>query len=817
METTEPTKTKPAAGVVNILLVDDEPRNLEVLKTILDSPDLKLIATTNPDEALLALVHDEFACIILDIQMPNLSGLELARLVKTRKRSQHIPIIFLTAYFLEEKDILQGYGAGAVDYLTKPINPQILKSKVGVFVDLFRTTRALAVVNNALEKEVAQRKNAEEALRQANSELELRVQERTAELSQTEKRYRQVVYSLPAAVYTTDAEGRVTLYNEAAVALWGREPEIGKDLWCGSYKIYRPDGTDLPLDQCPMAVTLKSGIGVRGEEIVIERPDGTQRNILPYPEPFFDASGKIVGAVNMLVDITERKRSEETARRLAAIVESSDDAIISKDLNGIIATWNESARRIFGYGAAETVGKPITILIPPERLDEETHILGSIRRGEPVHHYETIRRCKDGKLVEVSLSVSPIKTADGKVIGASKIARDITERRRAETELKKAHQEVLAASRAKDDFLATLSHELRTPLNPVLLIASDAANNRELPPRIRTDFDTIRKNVEMEARLIDDLLDLTRITRGKINLERRYLNVHRVLNDAIAHEREEMTNKGIKLDLRLNAEQQTVHADAVRLQQIFWNLLNNAVKFTPQGGSITVETSVSQNKLVIKVSDTGIGMTSEEVSRIFSAFSQGLHASDGNGHRFGGLGLGLAISQKLAELHYGRIFARSEGRDKGSMFVVEFPLAPAPPKPDDENDEDSQQNSSKPQARKNGIRILLVEDHEPTRTSLARLLMHRYYEVITAASVAEARSIADTKEFHLLISDIGLPDGNGYDLMLELRKKCPVKGIALTGYGMEQDVARSQDAGFVAHLTKPVGIQSLEVALAAAL
>lgn len=816
-ETLPMAKAKPSAEMANILLVDDEPRNLEVLKTILEAPDLNLVPTTSPDDALLALVHHEFACIILDVQMPRITGLELAHIIKTRKRNQHVPIIFLTAYFLEEKDILQGYGAGAVDYLTKPINPQILKSKVGVFVDLFRTTRALAVANNALESEVRQRKKAEEALRLANNQLEARVLERTAELTLTEKRYRQVVYSLPSAVYTTDAEGRVLLFNAAAVALWGREPQVGQDLWCGSYKIFRPDGTELPADQCPMAVTLKTGKGVRGQEIVIQRPDGTRRNVLPYPEPFFDAKGNVIGAVNMLVDITERNQAEEATRRLAAIVESSDDAIVGKDLNGIVTSWNDGAQRIFGYTAEEVIGKSITILFPPDRLEEENRILASIRKGQPVHQYETVRRCKDGRLVEVSLSISAIKNAEGKIIGASKIARDITERKRADAELKKAHQEVLAASRAKDDFLATLSHELRTPLNPVLLIASDAANNRELPPRVRTDFDTIRKNVELEARLIDDLLDLTRIARGKIILERRYLNVHRVLNDAITQEREDMVRKEITLDLRLNAERQTIHADGVRLQQIFWNLLNNAVKFTPNGGKITVETYVNQGKLAVKVSDTGLGMTPEEISRIFTAFAQGAHAGGGNGHRFGGLGLGLAISQRLAELHYGSIHAMSDGRNKGSVFVAEFPLAQEPDEATGGSDEDFPLASPKPRAGKSGIRILLVEDHEPTRTSLARLLMHRYYEVITAASVAEARKLAKTRDFELLISDIGLPDGNGYDLMQELRKDRPVKGIALTGYGMEQDVARSEDAGFVAHLTKPVGIQSLETALAAAL
>ena len=803
---------------VNILLVDDEPRNLDVLQSILAAPDLHLICATNPEDALLALVQAEFACIILDIQMPSMSGLELARMIKTRKRNQHVPILFLTAYFLEDKDILQGYGAGAVDYLTKPTNPQILKSKVDVFVDLFRTTRALAAANRALEAEIAQRKKAEEALRQINLDLEARVQERTAEVTAAEKRYRQVVSNLPSAVYTTDAEGRLTLYNDAAAALWGRKPELGRELWCGARKIFRADGSELPGDQCPMAVTLRTGQAVRGEEIIIERPDGTRRHVLPYPEPLFDAAGKIAGAVNMLMDITELKMSEAATRHLAAIVESSDDAIISKDLNGIIASWNNSACRIFGYNTEEVVGKSIAVLFPSERLGEEAQILDRIRRGEPVHHYETVRRCKDGRLVEISLSVSPIKTADGKVIGASKIARDITERKRAEMELKKAHEGVLKASRAKDEFLATLSHELRTPLNPVLLIASDAATNRDLPPRVRTDFDTIRKNIELEARLIDDLLDLTRIERGKIILEKRILDVHRVLQDAIAQEREEMSRKEISLNLKLNATRHTAYGDAVRLQQIFWNLLNNSVKFTGQGGQVTIESSTCEDRLVIRIADTGIGMTPEETGQVFQAFSQGSHAENGNGNRFGGLGLGLAISQKLAELHSGSIVASSEGRGKGSVFVVELPLTQATDGNNREAGDDAPPSAAKAAPRgKNAIRILLVEDHEPTRTSLARLLMHRYYEVVTAASVAEARALASTTDFQLLISDIGLPDGNGYDLMMELSKHRPVKGIALTGYGMEHDVARSQSAGFVAHLTKPVGIQSLETALNAVL
>ena len=968
VETQNTVERASALDPVNILLVDDESRNLDVLESILEPMSgLRLIRALRPEDALLALLNNEFACIVLDIQMPGMTGLELARQIKTRKRNQHIPIIFLTAFFLDEKDVISGYGAGAVDYLTKPINPEILKSKVGAFVDLFRTARALGQANRTLELEVNQRKKAEEALRIINIELESCVQERTAELRLSEERYKQVVSNLPVAVYTTDAKGVITLYNETAVELWGRRPEVGKDSWCGSYKIFRPDGSELSLDDSPMAVTLKTGEAVRGQEIIVVRPNGERRNILPYPTPIRDSSGKITGAVNLLLDVTERNFAQLVSHRLAAIVESSDDAIIGKDINGIITSWNHGAERIFKYKASEVVGKPVTILIPEERHSEEAEILGRIRHGEQVKHFETIRKRKDGSLLDVSLTISPIKDANGHIVGASKIARNITERkhnerqqralfelvatvnaaptineicnaaleailqcqnsdrasillcdadgvmrfkawrglsdnyRRAveghspwkkgelpqivmiddlatiemdpdlkktiETEgirslafipitferrllgkfmvyfnaphrfganelqpaqtiasqvafaiereqvtqqLQHAHDELVRASRAKDDFLATLSHELRTPLNPILLLASDAVNNRDLPPRVRADFNTIRKNVEMEARLIDDLLDLTRIARGKIILEKHFINLRSVLQDAIAQVREEMNQKQISLDLRLKAAQHTVFADAVRLQQIFWNLLKNAVKFTPEGGQITVETILDDRKISVKVADTGIGMTPEELAGIFHAFSQGEHAAL-NGHRFGGLGLGLSISQKLAEFHAGKIIAASEGRDRGSMFILELPLATA----------EEVNGSAAPKAPNDGpsapamksIRILLVEDHEPTRTTLAGLLLRRRYEVAAAATAAEARALADARTFDLLITDIGLPDGNGYDLMNELAKKSRLRGIALTGYGMEHDVARSENAGFDAHLTKPVRIQSLEAAL----
>ncbi len=242
----------------------------------------------------------------------------------------------------------------------------------------------------------------------------------------------QVLDGLAAAIYVTDAAGRITYYNEAAAVLWGHRPELGQAQWCGSWKLFWPDGTPLPHAQCPMAVTLREGRPVRGMEAIAERPDGTRIPFIPYPTPLHDASGRLIGAVNMLVDLSDRRDTERAAQQLSAIVESAEDAILAKDLNGVITSWNSGAERLFGYTADEAVGRPITMLIPADRLDEEPQILSRIRAGERVEHFDTVRRRKDGSLVEIGLSISPIRNAAGQIVGASKVGRDITERRQAQ-------------------------------------------------------------------------------------------------------------------------------------------------------------------------------------------------------------------------------------------------------------------------------------------------------------------------------------------------------------------------------------------------
>ena len=277
---------------------------------------------------------------------------------------------------------------------------------------------------------------------------------------ENERVWHDLVEALPAAIYITDASGRIIFYNEAAAAMWGCRPELGKSEFCGSWKLYWADGTPLRHDECPMAMTLKEKRPIRGMEAIAERPDGTRIPFIPYPTPLFDAAGELIGAVNMLVDITDRKRAEEVGQRLVAIIESSDDAILSKNLDGIIASWNRGAERLFGYTADEIIGKSVTILIPAERLDEEPEILGRIRRGVHIDHYETVRLRKDGSLVDISLSVSPVKDGHGNIIGASKIARDITERKQAQ-----ARQEMLTRElhhRTKNIFAVVQAVVLRS-------------------------------------------------------------------------------------------------------------------------------------------------------------------------------------------------------------------------------------------------------------------------------------------------------------------------------------------------------------------
>jgi len=933
--------------------------------------------------------------------------------------------------------------------------------------------------------------------------------------------------SIGDAVITTDVNGRVTFMNPVAETMtgWTLAEARGREM-AEVFNIVSEE-TGEPAEE-PVARVLATGtvIGLANHTALVDRR-GQVRAIEDSAAPIRDPAGKMTGVVIVFHDVTERRRADETRLRLAAVVESSDDAILTKTLDGIISSWNEGAERMFGYTAEEAIGKPVTMLMPPDYVNEEPAILKRLRSGERIDHYETVRRRKDGTLLDISLTVSPIRDGSGRIIGASKIARDITERKRAEAALLKSaeefrqladsmpqivwtagpdgtvnyvnrrwyeytgmqpsasierewsqalhpddvprclalweesvrteqpyqieyrfrdqagqyrwhlgralpvrneagkvvrwygsatdiHQQRLTAealreeysiveqlnavsralateldlekvvqiitdaatritraqfgaffynrvdesgeaytlytlsgvprskfenfsmprstalfgptfrgegvvriadvrrdprfgknepyrgmpeghlpvvsylaapvtsrngevlgglffgheqpemfterdermlvaiaaqaaaamdtarlyeaelrarnaaeqaNRAKDHFLAALSHELRTPLTPVLAILTSLTEDPAIPPALAKDLRTMRRNVELESRLIDDLLDLTRITRGKLELHCERVEVAQLVENALTTCRPEMEAKRLKLVRDAAAATEVITVDEARITQVLWNLLKNAVKFTPEGGTITVRSRVLESpggrRARIEIQDTGIGIEPDRIDRIFEAFEQGDRSVT---QQFGGLGLGLAISKAIAELHHGRVTAASEGRGRGSTFALELPFdgcmqaraaeARAAASPGS-TPSASPFGAASPKRR---VRLLLVEDHTDTATVLARMLGRSGYDVLHAGSVSEALAIAEREVqgagLHLVISDLGLPDGSGLDMMRELAGRYGLRGVALSGYGMEGDREQSAAAGFARHLTKPVNVTVLRATLA---
>jgi len=552
-----PGESLPAAPVA-ILLVDDDANNLLALESILDTPEYKLVKAQTSDEALMALMQGDYAAIVLDVQMPDLNGIELARLIKQRRRTQNIPVIFLTAHYREHEHAVLAYDVGAVDYLTKPVHPGVLKSKVAVFVDLFRKTRALAKMNDVLEVEVVERRRAEEALLAVNAELEAKAQ-------------------------------------------------------------------------------------------ALER------------------------------------EAEERSLRLRA----------------------EAAR-----------------------------------------------------------------------------------------------EEAETANAAKDRFLAMLSHELRTPLSPVLHTISLLEDSPDVPAELRENLETIRRNVQLEARLIDDLLDLARIRNGKLKLQLEPADAHDILRRAIEICQPSIQARRLTVEAHLDAIRTSLRADPARLQQVFWNLVSNALKFTPEGGTITiVSNDDSSGMLRIEITDTGIGIDPSMIDQVFNAFEQATPRGSA------GLGLGLAICKALTEFHGGKIGVRSSGLGKGSTFSVTLPVAGRMSAVRTRVDESSAASPIVP------LRLLVVEDHRDTAITLCRLLTRRGYKVESADTCAAAVEKAEQSKFDVIVTDIGLPDGNGVELFRKLKNQPgneALQGIALSGFGMDDDIARSHATGFAAHLTKPVDFTALD-------
>ncbi len=783
--------------------------------------------------------------------------------------------------------------------------------------------------------------------------------------------FQQLLESLPAGAYTCDAEGLITYYNQRAIDLWGRAPQLNDpaDRFCGSFKLFAVDGTPIRHDQCWMALALRNNRPYLGEEILVERPDGRRLTALAHANPIHDSAGQVVGAVNVLVDISDRKSDEEARRLLAAIVESSDDAIISKSFDGHILSWNAGAERIFGYTAAEAIGSHITLIIPQEMWAEEDMILARLRRGERIEHYETVRVTKQGRRKPVSLTISPLRDGTGRVVGASKIARDVSAKKQAEGErialkdelssqlsdLRRLHglgrrlsatlelerildetlgaalaiegtsmgivslsgrddpslrvsasrgldaeflqtidrlpsgrgargscymtqQRVIvtdvetdplfedyrdAARRAgfravhctplvtrsgkivgvlstyfrwthqpsdremhlidlcvrqatdcienarlydqlretdqrKDEFLAILGHELRNPLAALRSALDILRLSDDASPAVELVRDVMDGQVNQLVRLVDDLMEVSRITRGKIELRKEQVDLASVTRSAVETSKPLIDAAGHQLAISLSPQPMTLEADPVRLAQVLTNLLNNAAKYTEQGGQIWLTARREDDEAVVSVRDTGLGIPEDMLPRVFEMFSQ---ESGTRARSQGGLGLGLAVAKRLVEMHGGRIEAHSAGPGQGSEFVLRLPLVgPAPPLATAPT---AAPTMGKPLP---AHRVLIVDDSRDVVYTLGSLLRRMGQDVSTAADAAEALQQVRRERPDVVISDIGMPDIDGYQFARLLRNEPGMEGVvlvALTGYGQDSDRERALAAGFDRHLVKP--------------
>jgi PAS domain S-box-containing protein len=601
--------------------------------------------------------------------------------------------------------------------------------------------------------------------------------------------------SIGDAVIVTDVAGRVTFLNAVAEQLTGWPMADARDQ--PSEKILRVvnERSGIAVDN-PVAQVLETGgiVGLANHTVLITR-DGRRVPIDDSGAPVRLPSGELVGVVVVFRDVTERKHAEHEHAWLAAIIGSSDDAIASKTLDGIVTSWNPAATRLFGYEPEEIIGKSIMIIIPPELHAEENDILARLRRGERIDHYETARISKDGRRIDISLTVSPIRDDDGEVIGASKIARDITDRKRTERLLREAN-------RQKDEFLATLAHELRNPLAPICAAAELLKNAKSMAPELRAATAILERQARQMTHLVDDLLDVSRITSGRIRLHLEPLELADLLKAVVETYRQSAEAARHQISLAAGGEPAYVSGDRTRLTQIFSNILHNAVKYTPPAGRIEIGLRTENRHAVVSIRDNGMGIPPEMLEHIFEPFApldRSYERADG------GLGIGLTLAKKLIEMHDGRIEARSAGRGKGTEFLIRLPAIAAAPV----------QRASAPHKHSDAVvscRVLIADDNHDAAVSLSMLLQAMGHDTRVVHDGIEALEEAEVFRPDIVLLDIGMPRLDGYETARRLAAKpwaAATQIVAVTGWGQETDRQRAKDAGFHRHLVKPVDLDAL--------
>jgi PAS domain S-box-containing protein len=664
---------------------------------------------------------------------------------------------------------------------------------VSLTVSPIKNERGEVIGASKIARDITRSKEAQEQLRRA------------LEFDQT------VMLSMGEGLYTVDSEGRVTFMNPAAERMlgWTTDEVLGSRIHDVIHHT-RPDGTPFPAEQCAGLKVLREGKTVSEHQDSFIRKDGTFFDVVFSSSPL-RSEDRISGLVVVFRDITERKRAEEEIRFQAHLLDAVDQAVVATDLNGTLIFWNSFAEKLYGWPAAEALGSNVLDLMPSPHLREQaTEILALLQSGHSwAGEFEVQRR--DGTFFPAMVNDSPILNDQGELIGIVGVSVDNTERRRAEKERedlllreREARAEAESANRLKDEFLATLSHELRNPLNVVIGYSEILRRGDENQSHafVIKAAEAIRRNAMAQAQLVSDLLDLSRLQMGKLSLDRKPISLSTVIKEAVETVSAEVKAREISLSVNLDSEILVVEGDSVRLGQIAWNLLNNAVKFTPPGGRIKITLDQEGNEARLTVDDSGQGISPEFLPHVFEMFRQ---ADASSSRRQGGMGIGLALVKQLVGLHHGRVQVYSAGNDLGARFTVWIPLYKA----------GAEELSSEKVGATGALSakfILIVDDSAESTEMLGKLLELEGAFVDSAKSGAEALEIAHHKRFDLVISDISMPGMDGYQLLRKLRtlpQMENVPAIALTGYGRNADIERAHAEGFAEHLTKPIDIDQL--------
>lgn len=829
-----------AAFTTNILLVDDRPQNLMALRVILEPLGERLVLAQSGEEALKYLLEDEFAVILLDVVMPGLDGFQTAAAIKERERTRHTPIIFLTAASQHEQQVFRGYDIGGVDYITKPFNPDILRLKVGVFVDLYR--------KNALLR------HQDEQLRENERRERIRAIAEQQRLG--EQRYQTLAESMPQIVWTANAAGDVTYTNQRCIDFIGLASDVLRER--GWQTALHPQDADDFVQGWNRAVHAKQDY----EAFLRLRSarDGAYHWHLWRAVPVRGSGGEIVSWIGTSTDIDDHERATTALKSLAeasTILSSSLDFLSSvKKLPSVliptIADWC-TIDLLRADGSIETVASAHADPEDHEMLAQFTerhppkltHSLGpghAMASGKS----ELISLVDNGSLAVLALEdpyfqglrdlkvlscVSAPILARGKIMGA--ISFGATHSRRPfDTEdlllvedlarrianaidnaelYEVAERERVAlqqANLAKDEFLAVMSHELRSPLNAILGWVQLMQTGRLSAAECERGLQTIERNARAQSQLIGDLLDVSRIIAGKLQLDIQAIDLRAIVEATVDSIRPAARNKGVEILSALDASIPTFHGDPVRLQQIVSNLLSNAIKFTPGGGRVEVRLFSHDDAVTFEVVDSGAGIRAEFLPFVFERFRQ---ADSSMARAHGGLGLGLSIVRHLTELHGGIVRAASEGEGRGAQFTVVLPFSRStrPPTRMFQPHLPTKLSSSNTPLELEGLRVLLVEDL-PDGRELFTFMVERAGANVVAVGTAEAAYEAILAEPpDILVSDIGLPGADGFSLMERVRALAPERGgntpaIAMTAHASPSDQQRALAVGFHGYLAKPV-------------